>query len=76
MSLHAFVPLHVMEQRESLLQTTSWQAPSPVQLTVQVQPVGQVTVVSHGASVVQSTLQVRIDSLHVVQSSGQSCATQ
>jgi hypothetical protein len=59
MSLHALLPLQVTLQRELPWHVTSWHAPSPVHVIVQVQPDGQVTSESHRSSVVHSTAQVR-----------------
>ena len=76
MSPHALSPVHVMAHVEPESQSTSLQAPSPTQLTVQFHPSGHVMVPAQSFALVQSTWQVCAASSHEVQSLGQFGTTQ
>lgn len=75
-SPHELSPMQVMLQNERASHSTSLQAPAPVQLTVHVQPPGQVMVPAQSLALVQSTWHVCATSSHDVQSAGQFGATQ
>jgi len=72
---HAPVPMHATEQVEPFWHVTLSQALSPLQLIVQVQPLGQVTNPQVSA-LEHSAVQVFITSSHEVQSLGQFGTTQ
>jgi hypothetical protein len=72
---HASEPLQVIEHFEPLRQSMSLQALPPIQLIVQVQPVGHVTL-PHESLLVHSAVQVLSSSSHSVQSLGQFGTTQ
>jgi hypothetical protein len=75
MSWHALSPVHVMLHDDPSAQSMSLQAPSPTQLIVQVQPLGQSTL-PQSSPLVQSTMQVCLSSSHDVQSDGHIGSTQ
>jgi hypothetical protein len=72
---HAPLPAQVIVQRDPLWQSMSRHALPPVQLMVQVHPLGHVTLPQLSA-LVHSARQVRCTSSHVVQSFGQFETTQ